>query len=187
MDPDEEITLLEDPVWTDKYECEEQRVRAAAGEGLLGVHHVGSTAIPDVPGKPALDVLVAFDSFERMDAAAERIEEDHEEFERFSENDSSILLINWADNHAVFHRIHTIDDEDKIRNQILFRDYLRDHADARREYEEVKREAVTDHADDPGDYTKAKSHIVADLIERAHAADYEERLPDYLKTSQASQ
>jgi len=187
MNPDEEITLLEDPVWTDKYECEEQRVQASAGGGLLGVHHVGSTAISDIPGKPALDVLVAFDSFERMNAAAEWIEEEHEKFERFSESDTSILIINWADDHAVFHRMHTIDDADKIRNQILFRDYLRDHTDARREYEQVKREAVEIHADDPGDYTKAKSDVVADLIERAQAAGYEERLPDYLQTSQASQ
>lgn len=180
MDPDEDITLLEDPVWTEKYEREEERLQAAAGEGLLGVHHVGSTAIPDVPGKPALDVLVAFDSFEQMDATAERIEERHEAFERFSESDTSILVINWADDHAVFHRMHTMDDEDKIRNQILFRDYLRDHADARREYEEVKREAVENHADDPGDYTKAKTDVVADLIQRAEAAGYKERLPDYL-------
>ncbi|WP_114577767.1 GrpB family protein [Saliphagus sp. LR7] len=180
MDPDEDITLVEDPVWTEKYEREEQRLRAAAGEGLLGIHHVGSTAIPDVPGKPALDVLVAFDAFEQMDATGEQIEEEHKEFERFSETDTSILLINWADDHAVFHRMHTMDDEDKIRNQILFRDYLRDHADARREYEEIKREAVENHADDPGDYTKAKSDVVADLIQRAEAADYEEGLPDYL-------
>lgn len=186
MGPDETIRLLEDPVWTDKYESEERRVRAAAGEGLLGVHHVGSTAIPDVPGKPALDVLAVFDSSEQMNATAERIETEHEPFERSSESDTSILVINWADDHAVFHRLHTIDDKDKIKNQILFRDYLRDHADARREYEKVKREAVKNYADDPGDYTKAKSDVVTDLIGRAQAADYEERLPDYLQTSQAS-
>ncbi|SDJ78825.1 GrpB domain, predicted nucleotidyltransferase, UPF0157 family [Halovenus aranensis] len=187
MDPDEDITLLEDPVWTEKYKREEERLQAAAEEGLLGVHHVGSTSIPDVPGKPALDVLVAFDSFEHMDATAERIEAKHEEFERFSATDTSILLINWADDYAVFHRMHTMDDEEKIRNQILFRDYLRNHADARREYEEVKREAVENHADDPGDYTKAKTDVVTDLIQRAEAAGYEERLPDYLQTSQPSQ
>ncbi|GEM_PF-3221031 len=180
MDSDEDITLLEDPVWTEKYQREERRLRAAAGEGLLGVHHVGSTAIVDIPGKPALDVLVAFDSFDAMDATAERIEEEHEEFERFSETDSSILVINWADDHAVFHRMHTMEDEDKIRNQILFRDYLRDHAGARREYEQAKREAVEKHADDPGDYTRAKSDVVFDLLERAQAAGYEQRLPEYL-------
>lgn len=182
MDPDEDIILLEDPVWTEKYECEEERLRAAAGEGLLGVHHVGSTAIPDVPGKPALDVLVAFNSFDNMDATAERIEKRHEEFERFSETDTSILVINWADDQAVFYRMHTKEDGDKIRNQILFRDYLRDHADARREYEEIKRQAVEDYPGDPGSYTRAKGDVVADLIQQAEADGYEKRLPDYLQT-----
>lgn len=182
MDPDDDIILLEDPVWTEKYEREQKRLQAAAGEGLLGVHHVGSTAIPDVPGKPALDVLVAFASFEKMDATAERIEERHEEFKRFSETDTSILVINWADDHAVFHRMHTLEDEDKIRNQILFRDYLRDQADARREYEKVKWDAVENHADDPREYTEAKSDVVTEILHQAEAAGYERRLPDYLRT-----
>ena len=116
---------------------------------------------------------------------AERVElvESVDEFERFGEADTSILLINWADDHAVFHRMHTKADEAKIRNQILFREYLREHPDARREYEEVKREAVKNHADDPGDYTKAKSDIVADLLQRAESAGYEKRLPDYLQSA----
>lgn len=180
MDPDGEITLLEDPVWAEEYEREEERLRAVAGEGLLGVHHVGSTAIPDVPGKPAVDVLAAFDSFEHVDATAKRIETEHEEFERFSETNTSILVTNWADDHALFHGIHTMDDEDKIRNQILVRDYLRDHAGAREKYEEVKRKAAENHADSPGDYTEAKTNIVAELIQRTEAASYGERLPDYL-------
>jgi GrpB-like predicted nucleotidyltransferase (UPF0157 family) len=182
MNPDEDIRLLEDPVWTETYEREERRLQAAAGEGLLGVHHVGSTAIPDLPGKPAVDVLSAFDSFEQMNATAERIEEAYETFQRSAETDTSIVVINWADDYAIFHRMHTMEDEDAIRTQILFRDYLRDHAAARREYEEVKREAVEDHADDPREYTEAKSDIVAEILQRAEAAGYEERLPDYLRT-----
>lgn len=182
MDPSDDITLLEDPVWTAKFEREKERLRDAAGEGLLGVHHVGSTAIPDVPGKPALDVLVAFDSFEQMNETAERIVAEHDEFERFGEADASILLINWDDDHAVFHRMHTRADDAKIRNQILFREYLREHSDARREYEAVKREAVENHADDPGDYTEAKSDVVADILKRAESAGYEQRLPDYLQS-----
>jgi len=54
MDLRERITLLPDPVWTDRYEAERERVRDASDEGLLGVFHVGSTAVPDLAGKPAL-------------------------------------------------------------------------------------------------------------------------------------
>ena len=181
MNPDEDITFREDPVWRERYEREAKRVRGAAVDGLLGVHHVGSTAIPGIPGKPALDVLAAFESFDPMAETAERIVERHGEFELFSESDTSTLVINWADDHAVFLRMHTMEDWDKVRNQILFREYVCDHDDARREYEEVKREALAEHADDPGDYTKAKTDVVVDIIERAQDAGYEERLPDYLR------
>lgn len=181
MNPDEDITLLEDPVWTERYEREESRVREAAGEDLLGIHHVGSTAIPDVPGKPALDVLVAFDSLDGMAETADRIVDSSEEFQLQAESDVNRLVIDWADDHAVFLRMHTMDEADKIRNQILFREYVCDHPDARREYSAVKREAVAEHADDHAEYTQHKTDVVSDILERAHEAGYEERLPDYLR------
>ncbi|TKX84807.1 hypothetical protein EXE43_16935, partial [Halorubrum sp. SS5] len=57
MDPKEDgVSLLQDPQWDDRYESARDRVEAASDDRLLDVFHVGSTAIPGVPGKPVLDV-----------------------------------------------------------------------------------------------------------------------------------
>ncbi len=176
MDLREKITLDPDPVWTDRYEAERDRIRDVAADGLLGVFHVGSTAIPDLPGKPALDVLAVYGGDESMGAAAEALAEG--EYELHHEGEGSALVIRWADDHAAFLKLHTRDDE-KVRNQLIFRDFLRETPAARREYERAKRDAVAEHPGDPEAYTKAKSEVVTSLIEQAHEQGYADRLPAF--------
>jgi GrpB-like predicted nucleotidyltransferase (UPF0157 family) len=178
MDLREEITLLEDPVWTERYEQERERILEAAGDELLGVYHVGSTAIPDVPGKPALDVLVVFPEYEPMNEVASTLTEQGYDLE--VDRPECNLVIRWEDDHAVFVKMHTLDDEEKIRNQLVFRDYVRENDEARREYEQVKRKAATEHPDDERAYTEAKSEVVGSILERALQAGYDEQLPEYL-------
>src|SRR5919112_3572482 len=47
-----------DPRWRDAFEAEAKRVAAALGENVVAVHHVGSTAIPNIYAKPVVDLLV---------------------------------------------------------------------------------------------------------------------------------
>jgi GrpB-like predicted nucleotidyltransferase (UPF0157 family) len=173
----EEITLEADPVWTDRYEREREFVASTAPEGLVGVFHVGSTAIPDVPGKPALDVLAVYEDDDAMRAAAEALA-DAEGYERHAGEGDSALVIRWEAEEAAFLKLYTRDDE-KVRAQLAFRDYLRDHPDAREEYTAVKREAVADHPEDPEAYTDAKSEIVSEILDRAREAGYEDDFPEY--------
>ncbi len=176
MDLRERFALEPDPVWTDRYEEERRRILDVADDGLLGVFHVGSTAIPDVPGKPALDVLAVFEGDGSMRAAASGLADGEYELEH--EAADSMLVVRWNDDHAVFVKLHTRDDE-KVRNQLLFREYLRETPEARREYERVKREAVAAHPDDPEAYTEAKADVVGTLLERARDQGYAERLPEF--------
>jgi len=177
MDLREGITLEPDPVWTERYETERRLVEKASGDGLLGVFHVGSTAIPDVPGKPALDVLAVYEEYESMREAAETIA--GEEYELTSDEDDCILLIRWESDSAVFVKMHLRGDE-KARNQILFREYLCENPEPRRRYERVKREAAEDHPEDPRAYTEAKADVVSDLLEQAQEEGYDDRLPAFV-------
>lgn len=172
----EEITLEPDPVFTDRYEIERERVREASGGGLFGVFHVGSTAVPDLAGKPALDVLAVFDDRASLHDAAAALADGTYEFEH--DGGDVAVLTRWYEDYAAFVKLHVRDDE-KVRNQLLFREYLRENADARREYERVKRDAAEEHPGDPEAYTRAKTEVVRSLLERAQEAGHEERLPEF--------
>ena len=97
-----------------------------APNGLLGVFHVGSTAIPDVPGKPALDIIAVYDDEKAMMTAIESLTDD----DRYEREAGSTVSIRWADAYAVFIKAHTSGDE-KVASQLLFRDYLRENQKAR--------------------------------------------------------
>lgn len=172
MDLKNRVTLESDPVWPDRFEEERRQIVEVSGDQLLGVFHVGSTAISGVPGKPTLDVIAVYEDEESMDTAAEALT-NNGAYEREPE---STVIIRWGEDHGVFIKMHTQDDE-KVHNQLVFRDYLRENPDARQQYTDVKRKAAEKHSDDLEAYTKAKSEVVSSILERARAEGYYDRLP----------
>lgn len=47
-----------DPAWAAMFEDEERRLRGVLGPMVVGVEHMGSTAVPGLPAKPIIDLLV---------------------------------------------------------------------------------------------------------------------------------
>lgn len=177
MDPEADgITLEPDPVWEDRYDRERDRVGEASKEGVLGVFHVGSTAIPGVPGKPVLDVMPVYAGDEPMRAAADRLVE--AAFERQHDADDTVVLIRREADHVVAVRMQTVDAE-QWRPMLVFREYLTDEPEARARYARVKREAADEHPDDMAAYTDAKAEVVRSLTAEARDAGYERRLPSF--------
>jgi len=110
-----------------------------------------------------------------MRAAADALAADG--YEREGDGPDSAVVVRWADDHPVFVKLHLRGDE-KVHNQLLFREHLREHPDARREYERAKRAAVAEPPEDHEAYTRAKSDVVSSLLERAREGGYADGLPD---------
>lgn len=171
--------LRPDPVWTDRYERVSHRIERVAGDGLLDTYHVGSTAIEDVAGKPALDVIALYADREALSAAAAALS-DHEDFELTHDGDDSAVVVRWVETdegtEADFLKLHLPGDE-RVHNQLVFREYVSEHPDARRRYERVKREAAENHPEGRGEYTEHKREVVSEILDDARAAGYVEDLP----------
>jgi GrpB-like predicted nucleotidyltransferase (UPF0157 family) len=55
-----ELVLLEhDGAWASRFTAESERLRGAIDSHILAIEHVGSTAVPGLPGKPVLDIAIA--------------------------------------------------------------------------------------------------------------------------------
>jgi GrpB-like predicted nucleotidyltransferase (UPF0157 family) len=65
-----------DPSWPTLFEQERIRIRKALGSFALVIEHIGSTAVPGLPSKPIIDLLVGVPSLEE---AKERCIEPFEE------------------------------------------------------------------------------------------------------------
>ncbi len=171
------VTLKPDPVWIDRYEKERERIKDTTENGLLGVFHVGSTAIPDLAGKPALDILVIFEDYESMSESANTLRS--HEYEITHDDSEIIVLSSKGDKFKSYIKMHMKNDI-KARNQLLFRNYLRENSGARDEYERVKRKAIRDHSGDLEKYTKAKTETVSSLLEEAREKGHSDHLPEFV-------
>ena len=55
----ERVVLVEyDPKWPALYRREEDRIRAALGDQVQLIEHVGSTSVPGLAAKPRIDILL---------------------------------------------------------------------------------------------------------------------------------
>jgi GrpB-like predicted nucleotidyltransferase (UPF0157 family) len=61
-------------MWAAAAAAEGERLMASLGPALLGVHHVGSTAIPGIAAKPVLDLLPVAASAECLDECRPGVE-----------------------------------------------------------------------------------------------------------------
>ncbi|MQA97729.1 MAG: cyclopropane fatty acid synthase, partial [Streptosporangiales bacterium] len=56
---DDRVTLAEyDPRWPELYAREERRIRAALGDRVFRIEHIGSTSVPGLVAKPIIDIVL---------------------------------------------------------------------------------------------------------------------------------
>ncbi|WP_177227251.1 GrpB family protein [Halomicrobium zhouii] len=179
IDYSEPISVVEyDPAWPDRFEREAARLSDALAElDVRRIEHVGSTSVPGLAAKDIVDVLVVvpdedvgWDCVDRLESVG------YEFFREWDEPDGRLELGRWPEDGQRFNLNVRFEDGDGWRRNLLLREYMRDHPEAREDYEAVKRDAAARHADEPVEYTKAKSDVVQEILDDARAAGYDERI-----------
>jgi GrpB-like predicted nucleotidyltransferase (UPF0157 family) len=153
------------PSWPGRYEQWRGRLQGELGDTALGIEHVGSTAVPGLPAKPTIDIQISVADLDDESQYVAQIEQ------------AGIQLRSRDALHRFFRpfagqprdvHVHVCQaGSEWERDHLLFRDYLRSHADARDTYAMVKREAAQVWPDDRIAYTEAKTGIILDLIDDA--------------------
>lgn len=171
-----ELRLVDhDPAWREEFRRVRDRIRGAGGEGLLGVFHIGSTAVEDLAAKPVVDVLAVFQEYGDARETADALVAEGYDCQR---DDPDWIVLSRTEGQPVVVHLHPRSAE-TWREQLLFREYLRDRPAARTEYERAKRRAVAENPDDVAAYTEAKNETIRSLVARAREAGYEDRLPEF--------
>lgn len=154
-----------DPAWPSIFIGFERRIQDALGDRILVLEHVGSTSVPGLSAKPILDMVLAV-----QDSSAEA------DYANALEGAGFALRIREPDWYE--HRLFKSSDPkgnlhvfsrgcEEIDRMILFRDWLRNHADDRLLYEGYKRELAARTWKYTQNYADAKSEVVQDILLRA--------------------
>lgn len=154
-----------DPAWPTRFVELANEIRAAIGEQVLLLEHVGSTSVPGLAAKPVIDIVLAV-----TDAAHERA------YVSALEQRGFVLRIREPDwfEHRMFKtpghagNLHVFSEGcDEIQRMLVFRDWLRTHVADRELYETTKRRLAAMVWQDIQHYADAKTLVVQEILARA--------------------
>ena len=159
-----------DPAWPASFEKESVIIRNALGPLVLTVEHIGSTAVPGLPSKPIIDLLVGVRSF---DEATERCVGPMQGLGYVYIPEYA----SWLPGELFFrkgppgpwtHHVHLMETcHPRTEAFLVFRDYLRAHPESARAYAAVKRSLAVSSQDDIKAYRTGKSSFVEEATEKA--------------------
>ncbi len=151
--------------WPRLFEREAKRIRAALGDQVLLLEHVGSTSVPELAAKPRIDILLVV-----ADASAESL------YIPALETTAYVLYIREPDWYE--HRLLKGPDTDinlhvfsqgcpQINRMLLFRDWLRNNPNDRQLYERTKQELARKNWKYVQNYADAKTGVIEEILVRA--------------------
>lgn len=160
----EVIVLPYDRAWKTGFETIRKELEEVLGDSVLGIEHVGSTAVEGLSAKPCIDIDVIirdyriFDTVVRKLASVGYIHEgdlgirDREAF-RYS-----------GKPHLLRHHLYVCPASSReLHRHITFRDYLRTHPEAAQKYSQVKEDAARMFPEDIDGYMAYKSSCIEAL------------------------
>lgn len=153
--------------WPALFEKERNLIQKAIGD--VHIEHTGSTAIDGLGAKPVIDMMGVV---HHLDDALQYVEKmEALGYKYIPELEVQIpdrrFFQKRIDDVPVCHISFTEKDNDFYTRQILFRDYLRRHPEAVREYEKIKKELAKEHVDNFDTYNTGKTAFILSIIEDA--------------------
>lgn len=164
-----------DPAWPAAFAAEAAHLRDCLPGDLLGrIEHVGSTAIPGLPAKPIVDLLIEVPSLAAARARlAPRLRGDttYEYFWRpgLAAGDPWYcwFIKRTADGRRT-HHLHFVEPGFPQWRWLAFRDWLRTHPEDAAAYADLKRQLATAHPADRIAYTQGKGEFIRRITAQAY-------------------
>lgn len=150
------------PDWPRLAEREMARFADAVGrEGLVAIHHIGSTSVPGLAAKPLIDLMPEVERLEVIDRARGAIEAAGYAFWGEYGITDRRFCPRIAPDGTRLANVHCFASGDPgLVRHLAFRDFLRAHPDVASAYADEKRRCAALHPDDAAAYGHAKSAFI---------------------------
>lgn len=167
------ILVPYDAKWAERYAQVETELKSLLPRMLMQrIAHIGSTAVPGLSAKPIIDVQVEVSDLEEVknEVVPKMVELGYEFIWRPTMGDVAPFyawFIKRDDRGERCVHVHMVESGQTSVDRIIFRDYLREHPDALKEYEAHKHDLAKRFPKDREAYTKHKTEFVNDVLAKA--------------------
>jgi len=153
--------------WPALFEEEAARIRAACGDAVVAVEHIGSTSVPGLAAKPILDIMPGLARTEDGHRTVEPMKSLG--YEYFGEHGipGRFYFDRKAGGATVVH-VHMFElNSPDWRRHIVFRDALRADPSIAADYQKLKLDLAVRFRNDRKAYTDAKTEFISSVVEKA--------------------
>jgi GrpB-like predicted nucleotidyltransferase (UPF0157 family) len=161
--------LPHDPNWSKLFKAEANKLAAVLGQEVIAIHHIGSTAIPNISAKPIVDILVEVYDIEQID-------EFNEEMMKLGYQPKGEFGIPGrrffikGDDSTRTHHVHTFQTgHPRIERYLNFRDYMMAHPEEAQAYSRLKEKLAQRFPEDIKGYMAGKDRFIKETDRKARA------------------
>lgn len=150
--------------WKNQFEKEARVLQCFFDKVALSVEHIGSTAVPNLSGKPTIDVLVVVSQLTDVNEIAPFMTESGYKDMGEYVTKNSRLFVREKNNERLVN-VHIFPkDHPHIIEMLKVRDYLRTHPEKVTEYNNLKQNLYKKYPNDYAMYRKYKDEWMKDLV-----------------------
>ena len=163
-----------DVAWTVAFKLEAVALSRVFGDSLVGIHHIGSTSIPDLLAKPIIDILVVLNETQTIDRFSSAMQQlgyrvRGECLDAEVPGTPGRFYFSKETDGVHTHHVHVCAvGHPEVADKVAFRDYLRSHPDRAAVYGSLKRRLARDHRHDNIAYMRGKDEFIKSVLIEAH-------------------
>jgi GrpB-like predicted nucleotidyltransferase (UPF0157 family) len=150
--------------WPAYFEDERYRLWQIFGNKILGFEHIGSTSVPGLTAKPIIDMLMAIKSLNEIKQMKPILEKMGYQYRPNAGNAERVMFAKGPEENRT-HDLHiTTLNSQSWRQDLAFRDLLRNHPEVCREYERLKLSLAKQYEDTRELYTEGKAKFIKSTL-----------------------
>jgi GrpB-like predicted nucleotidyltransferase (UPF0157 family) len=152
------VVVPYDSNWKQQFEAMRAEIQDALGELALYIEHVGSTSVEGLSAKPIIDIDVVIEDESKLQAVVERLAGIGYEHEGNLGIVGREAFGYTGKEHLQNHHLYVCtQDSPELKRHLAFRDYLRSHEEAVKEYSRIKEEGAELYPKDIDGYISYKT------------------------------
>ena len=154
--------------WTQIFVQEAKLIKNLMGDLIVNIHHIGSTAIPNIKAKPIIDIIPEVTDIKKVDD--------------FNKKMNALGYINYGEYGLIGRRFFIKSRPDGVRlvnahfyptnhpeitQNLLFRDYMNTHPQEAKNYSQLKEALAAQFPHDINGYVNGKDLFVKEILAKA--------------------